>query len=49
MLIRELVSNGTITIVYVRSNKNLPDPLTKALNRDAVQQTSEGMGLKLLN
>lgn len=35
--------------MYVRSNKNLADPMTKALNRDAVQQKSEGMGLKLLN
>ena len=34
--IRELVTNGTMTIVYVRSSKNLADPLTKPLARDVV-------------
>ena len=46
--VRELVTNGTITIVYVRSNKNLADPFTKPLPKDAVQHTCEGMGLRPL-
>lgn len=47
--IRELITNGAITIIYVRSNKNLADPLTKPLGRDVVQQTCRGMGLRPLN
>ena len=29
--IRQLIESGTISIVYVRSNNNLADPLTKAV------------------
>ena len=49
--VRDLISNGVITIDYVRSSKNFADPLTKALPRDVVNKTSRGMGLKpiLLN
>ncbi|XP_075074624.1 uncharacterized protein LOC142162200 [Nicotiana tabacum] len=32
--IRELITNRAIAIIYVRSNKNLADPLTKPLGRD---------------
>jgi len=34
--IRELITNGVITIVYVKSVNNLADPLTKRLFRDMV-------------
>ena len=44
--VRELLTNGVITIDFVRSNQNLADPLTKGLTRDIVNKTSKGMGLK---
>lgn len=44
--VRQLITNGVITIDYVRSSQNLADPLTKALPRDVVNKTSRGMGLK---
>ena len=44
--VRQLISEGIITIVYVRSCKNLADPFTKALSRDLIRSTSVGMGLK---
>ena len=30
--IRQFIESGTISIVYVRSNNNLADPLTKAVS-----------------
>ena len=44
--IRQLIEFGTISIVYVRSNSNLADPLTKAVSRDMIRVTSIGMRLK---
>ena len=44
--VKQLITYGIINIVYVRSNKNLADPLTKGLSRDLVKDTSNGMGLK---
>ena len=44
--IRQLIESGTISIVYVRSNSNLVDPLTKVVSRDMFGVTSIGMGLK---
>ena len=44
--IRQLIEYGTISIVYVRSNSNLADPLTKAVSRDMIRVTSIGMRLK---
>ena len=44
--VKQLITDGVISIVYVRSNKNLVDPLTKGLARDLVKDTSSGMGLK---
>ena len=44
--IRQLIESGTISIVYVRSNNNLVDPLTKVVSRDMVGVTSIGMRLK---
>ena len=44
--VRQLISDDVISIVYVRTNKNLAYPLTKGLRRDLVKGTSSGMGLK---
>ena len=44
--IRQLLSSGVISIDYVRSKENIADPLTKGLNRDQVEKTTKGMGLK---
>ncbi|GJS58886.1 hypothetical protein Tco_0653670 [Tanacetum coccineum] len=44
--IKELISNGIITIEYIRSCKNLADPFTKGLPKDIVCRTTREMGLK---
>ncbi|KAH9722428.1 hypothetical protein KPL70_006731 [Citrus sinensis] len=41
--VKQLIADGVINIVYVRTNKNLADPLTKGLSRDLVKDTSYGM------
>ena len=43
---KQLITDGVINVFYVRTNKNLADPLTKGLSRDLVKETSSGMGLK---
>ncbi|GKA04652.1 zinc finger, CCHC-type containing protein [Tanacetum coccineum] len=45
-MIRELITNGVVSIEFVRSQKNLADQLTKGLARDLVLKSAEGMGLK---
>ncbi|KAL6333744.1 hypothetical protein AAG906_028930 [Vitis piasezkii] len=44
--VRQLLSNGIISIDYVRSKDNIADPLTKGLTREQVESSSKGMGLK---
>ncbi|GKD90565.1 hypothetical protein Tco_1366072 [Tanacetum coccineum] len=44
-MIRELFTNGVISIEFVRSQQNLADHLTKGLARDLVIKSAEGMGL----
>jgi hypothetical protein len=44
--VRQLIEDGVISIVYVKSSSNLADPFTKGLSRDLVRVTSIGMGLK---
>ena len=44
--IRQLLSNGIISIDYVKSKDNIADPLTKGLTREQVESSSRGMGLK---
>ena len=44
--IRQLLSNGIISIDYIRSKDNIADPLTKGLTREQVESSSKGMGLK---
>nr|GEW22439.1 zinc finger, CCHC-type [Tanacetum cinerariifolium] len=45
-MIRELITNGVVSIEFVRSQQNLADHLTKDLYRDLVIKSDEGMGLK---
>ena len=47
--IRQLLSTGVISIDYVKSKDNIADPLTKGLNRELVEKSSRGMGLKPMN
>jgi hypothetical protein len=47
--IRQLLTDGVITIDFVRFVQDLVDPLTKGLARDLVWRTSKGMGLKPLD
>ena len=44
--IRQLLSIEIISLDYVRSKDNILDPLTKELNRELVEKSSRGMGLK---
>jgi hypothetical protein len=44
--VKQLIEDGVISIVYVKSSGNLDDPFTKGLSRDLVRVTSTGMGLK---
>ena len=43
---RLLLSNGIISIEYVKSKDNIANPLTKGLARELVENSSKGMGLK---
>ena len=44
-MIRELIMNGVVSIVFVKSQKILADHLTKGLARDLVLKSAKGMGL----
>ena len=44
--IRQLLSIGVISLDYISSMDNIADPLTKGLNRELVEKSSRGMGLK---
>ncbi|GJW24657.1 reverse transcriptase domain-containing protein [Tanacetum coccineum] len=43
----ELITNGVVSVKFVRSLQNLVDHLTKGLARDLVIKSAEGMGLKM--
>nr|GFA06124.1 hypothetical protein [Tanacetum cinerariifolium] len=45
-MICELITNGVVSIEFVRSQQNLADHLTKELARDLVLKSAEGMRLK---
>ncbi|GJR59499.1 zinc finger, CCHC-type containing protein [Tanacetum coccineum] len=45
-MIHELITNGVISIEFVRSQQKLANYLTKELARDLVIKSAEGMGLK---
>ncbi|GJS64564.1 zinc finger, CCHC-type containing protein [Tanacetum coccineum] len=42
-MIHELITNGMVSIEFVRSQQNLADHLTKGLARDSVIKSAEGM------
>ena len=44
--VRQLLSNGIISIDYVKSKDYIADPLTKGLSREQMYNLSRGMGLK---
>ena len=45
-VIKQQLSTGVISIDYVKSKDNIADPLTKGLNRELVEKSSKGIGLK---
>ncbi|GJW23718.1 zinc finger, CCHC-type containing protein [Tanacetum coccineum] len=45
-MIRELITNGVLSIEFVRSQQNLANHLTNGVVRDLVIKSAEGMGLK---
>ena len=47
-LVKQLLKSGTISIDYIKLERNLADPLTKPLGRKMNLETSRGMGLKPL-
>ncbi|KAL0345793.1 UNVERIFIED_CONTAM: Retrovirus-related Pol polyprotein from transposon RE2 [Sesamum radiatum] len=47
--VKELLQNGIISLDYVRSERNLADPLTKGLTRRIIFESSRAMGLKPLD
>ncbi|GKA10328.1 hypothetical protein Tco_0689761 [Tanacetum coccineum] len=47
-MIRELITNGMISIEFVRSQQNLVDHLAKGIARDLVIKSAEGMGLNAI-
>ena len=44
--VRQLLSNGIISIEYVKSKDNIADPLTKGLAWELIENSSREMGLK---
>ncbi|KAL0367584.1 UNVERIFIED_CONTAM: Retrovirus-related Pol polyprotein from transposon TNT 1-94 [Sesamum radiatum] len=46
--VKELLKGGIIFLEYVRSDRNLADPLTKGLTRRTILETSRAMRLKPL-
>ena len=44
--VRQLLSNGIISIDYIKSKDNIVDPLTKGLSGERVNCSSRGMSLK---
>ena len=44
--VRKLLSNGIISIDYIKSKENIADPLTKGLTKKLMYSSSKGMGLK---
>ena len=45
-VVKELLENGVISLDFVKSEKNLADPLTKGLCKKLVFDTSRGTGLR---
>ena len=45
-VVKQLLKLGVISSEYVRSERNLVDPITKGLTRKIILETSRGMGLR---
>ena len=45
-IVRDLVRKNVISLEYVKSERNIADPLTKGLCRKMVLELAQGMGLK---
>ena len=45
-IVWQLISNGLISMEFVKSEENLANPLTKGLTKQLVYDTSKGMELK---
>ena len=44
-IVRQLINNGVMSLDFVRSERNLANPLTKPLVKRLVSETSRGIGL----
>ena len=44
--VREMITNGVITLIYAKSGENLTDPLTIPFSKELVVRTSNDMSLK---
>ena len=44
--IRQLLSTRVISLDYVKSKGNIADSLTKGLNKELVEKSLRGMGIK---
>ena len=44
--VRQLISTGVIFVDSIKSKDNIADPLIKRLNRELVEKSYRGMGLK---
>ena len=44
--IKQQLSTGVISVDFVKSKDNIADPLTKGLNRELVEKSLKGIGLK---
>ena len=47
-MVRELITQGVISMEFVRTQQNLADHLTKGLSRDLVSKSAIGMRLKFI-
>ena len=45
-IVRDLIRKNVISLEYVKSERNIADPLTKGLCRKMVLESAQGMGLK---
>ena len=48
-VLKEFIASGVISLDYVKSEKNLADPLTKGLCKKMVHETATGMGLRRID
>lgn len=49
VIVREILGDGVISLDFIRSEKNLTDPFTKALNKRLMEEISASIGMKTFN